>query len=93
MMFYNDVDKIQQPIGFYEKLKATYGDLREESTYKKWAKDVFANSIFLDDTKWNAFSANPDANVLQADPAFDFGASFVKNYTTKYRYCLYFRLH
>ena len=84
MMFYNDVDKNQHPIGFYEKLKAGYGDLKDDATFKKWAKDVFANTMIFDDSKWGAFMANPDANVLQADPAFDFAAGFVKNYNTKY---------
>lgn len=84
MMFYNDIDKSQHPIGFYEKMKATYGDLMDETTYRKWAKDVFANTMLLNDTKWAAFVANPDAIVLQADPAFDYGAGFVKNYTSKY---------
>ena len=83
-MFYNDVDKSQHPIGFYEKIKATYGPLNEDATYKKWATDVFANTMILNDTKWAAFIANPDANTLQADPAFDFGGSFVKNYNSKY---------
>ena len=84
MMFYNDVDKSQHPIGFYEKLKAGYGDLKDDATFKKWAKDVFANTMIFDDGKWVAFMANPDANMLQADPAFDFAAGFVKNYNTKY---------
>ena len=70
MMFYNDVDKSQHPIGFYEGLKASYGDLKEEATYKKWAHDVFTKTLLLDDAKWNAFVANPDGAVLQADPAF-----------------------
>jgi hypothetical protein len=39
--------------------------------------------IFNDD-KWNAFKAKPTAMDLQGDPAFDFAASFVKNYNTKY---------
>lgn len=82
--FYNDIDKNQHPIGFYEKLKAGFGDPREEATYKKWAEAVFANTIIFDDARWDAFIASPDANVLQADPAFDFAASFVKNYNNKY---------
>lgn len=82
--FYNDIDKSQHPIGFYEKLKAAYGDPREEATYKKWAEAVFANTIILDDAKWTAFIASPDAIALQGDPAFDFASSFVKNYNTKY---------
>jgi len=83
MMYYNDVDKSQHPIGFYEKIK-TYGDLKDEATYKKWAADVFARTMILDDAKWAAFMANLDANILQSDPAFDFASSFIKNYNTKY---------
>lgn len=84
MMFYNDVDKSQHPIGFYEGLKASYGDLKEEATYKKWAHDVFTKTMLLDDAKWNAFVANPDGAVLQADPAFAFASAFIKNYNSKY---------
>lgn len=84
MMYYNDIDKNQHPVGFYESLKGTYGDLKDEATYKKWAHDVFANTIFLDDAKWDAFAAAPTAAALQADPAFAFSSAFFKNYTTKY---------
>ena len=84
MMFYNDVDKSQHPIGFYEKMKTSYGDLNDENTYKKWAKDMFTNSMLLDDTKWAAFMANPNAATLQADPAYDYASSFVKSYNGKY---------
>ena len=83
-MFYNDVDKSQHPIGFYEGLKSVYGDLKEEATYKKWAHDVFTKTMMLDDVKWNAFVAQPDGAVLQADPAFAFASAFIKNYTGKY---------
>jgi hypothetical protein len=84
MRFYLDIDKSQHPIGLYEKIKAAYGSLDDEATYKKWAKDVLANTMVLNDAKWNAFIANPDANVLQADPAYDFASSFAKTYNTKY---------
>ncbi len=84
MAFYNDIDKSQHPVGFYEKLKGTYGDLKDDATYKKWAADVFANTIIFDDAKWAAFIAAPDGGTLQNDPAFDFAGTFVKNYNTKY---------
>ena len=83
-MFYNDVDKNQHPVGFYEGLKSNYGSLSDEATYKKWARDVFARTMMLDDAKWKAFVANPDGAVLQADPAFAFASAFIKNYTGKY---------
>ena len=84
MAYYKDVDKNQHPIGFYESLKSAYGDLKDESTFKKWAHDVFSKTMILDDAKWAAFVAQPDAAALQADPAFAYAGAFVKNYTTKY---------
>lgn len=84
MMFYNDIDKSQHPIGFYEGLKSQFGPLNDESTFKAWAKNVFANTMIFDDAKWNAFMANPDAVTLQADPAFAYASAFVKNYNLKY---------
>lgn len=84
MMFYNDVDKSQHPIGFYESLKAAYGSLSEEATFKKWAHDVFAKTMLLDDAKWGAFAANPDGAALQNDPAYAYASAFVKNYNSKY---------
>ena len=84
MMFYNDVDKNQHPIGFYEGIKVTYGDLKDEATFRKWARDVFAKTMIFDNVKWASFIANPDAVVLQADPAFAYASAFVKNYNTKY---------
>ena len=83
-MFYNDIDKSQHPIGFYEGMKSVYGDLKDENTFKNWAKDLIAKTMILDDAKWTAFMTNPDANVLQNDPAFAFASAFIKNYTTKY---------
>jgi hypothetical protein len=81
--FYTDIDKSQHPKGAFEKL-ATYGDLQDEATYKKWAADVFAKTMILDDAKWAAFVANPTAAGLQEDMAFSFSSSFVKNYNTNY---------
>ena len=84
MMFYNNVDKNQHPIGFYEGIKGAYGSLNDEATFKKWARDVFAKTMLLDDAKWKAFADSPDAVTLQEDPAFAYAAAFFKNYTTKY---------
>ena len=81
--FYTDIDKSQHPAGTFEKL-AVYGDLNEESTYKKWAADVFARTMIFDDAKWAAFKANPTAMGLQEDMAFDFSTSIAKNYNSKY---------
>lgn len=84
MMYYNDIDKNQHPVGFYESMKANFGSLKEEVTFKNWAKAVFAGTMILDDAKWNAFVEKPEAVTLQNDGAFAYGAGFLKNYTSKY---------
>lgn len=84
MAYYNDVDKNQHPVGFYEGVKANYGSLKDEATFKAWAKKVFGGTMILDDAKWAAFAAQPEAATLQADPAFAFANAFNSNYNTKY---------
>lgn len=84
MMFYQDVDKNQHPIGFYENLKGSFGDLKDENTYNRWAAEVFKSTMIFDDTRWNAFMANPNAITLQNDMAYAYVSSFLKNYTGKY---------
>ena len=83
-MFYEDVAKDQHPVGFYGTLKNTYGPLDDDATYKKYASDIFSKTIIFDDARWNAFIANPDAVTLQDDPAFNYAATFAKNYNSKY---------
>lgn len=83
-MYYEDVVKDQHPVGLYGNIKAKYGSLDDEATYKKLAKEIFNNTIIFDDAKWNAFVEKPDANTLQSDPAFYYANAFYTNYVTKY---------
>ena len=83
-MYYDDVSKDQHPVGFYGNLKNTYGPLNDDNTYKKYAADIFSKTFIFDDARWNAFVANPDANVLQSDPAFAYASAFYTNYSSKY---------
>ena len=83
-MFYTDIDKNQHPISFYETLKSSYGDLKDDNTYKKYAADIFRNTMIFDDNKWKAFVANPEGITLQNDPAFNAASAFLKNYQGKY---------
>jgi len=83
-MFYEDVDKDQHPVGFFSTIKNAYGDLSDDATWKKYAANIFNNTIIFDDAKWNAFVAKPDANVLQGDPAFYHASTFFTNYSSKY---------
>jgi Peptidase S46 len=83
-LFYEDVVKDQHPIGFFSGIKNTYGPLDDEATWKKYAADMFSKTMILDDAKWNAFVAKPDALVLQGDPAFAHASAFFTNYSSKY---------
>src|SRR5882724_6459910 len=78
-IFYKDIDKNQHPIGFYESLKGSFGDLRDDGTYQKYAASVFKGTFLFDDARWNAFVAHPDANILQEDPAYRHASAFWKN--------------
>lgn len=83
-MYYADIDKNQHPVGFFENLKSQYGNLNDEATFKKYARDIFSKTIILDEAKWNAFMEAPTASGLQEDPAYHYASSFMKNYTSKY---------
>jgi hypothetical protein len=82
--FYNDIDKAQHPIGFYESIKGTFGDLKDTATFTKYADNVFSKTFILDSVKWNAFVKSPDGNTLQQDPAYATASAFLKNFQSKY---------
>lgn len=83
-MFYEDVDKEQHPAGFFGGLKNYWGPLDDETTFKKYAAHIFSQTLILDNTKWEALAANPDAQKLQDDPAYFIASSFLKSYSGKY---------
>lgn len=83
LMFHQNIDESQQPEGVFDAI-GKYGSLTDLNTYFKWAKDVFDNTMLMNDDKWNSFTANPDIAVLRNDPAFSYAASFMKNYNEKY---------
>jgi len=83
-MYYRNIDKDQHPAGFFEKVSATFGSLKEDATYGKYAAQVFGGSIITDDTRWNAFVKNPDAIKLQEDPAYYAASTFYKSYSNRF---------
>ena len=83
-MYYKDVPRDQHPIGFFENVKGSFGDLNDEATFRKFANEVFAKTMILDEAKWELFVKNPNAVQLQEDPAFAIASSFTKNWTHKF---------
>lgn len=79
-MFYNDIDPAQHPAGFYQNLQSRFGDLKDETTYRKFASDMFKNTIVLNNERWNSFITNPDSVTLQKDPAYAYVTTFVRNW-------------
>jgi hypothetical protein len=84
MMYFNDIPKEQHPVGFYANMRNNYGRLEDETTYKNFASDVFCKTLILDNARWDAFIAAPDALKLQDDPAYATASAFYKNYISKY---------
>lgn len=84
MMFYNDIDKSQHPIGFFESMKGSFGEPGDPATFKKYADHVFDGTMILDSARWEHFVKRPDGNDLQADPAYATAAAFLKNFQNKY---------
>jgi len=83
-MYYNEVPKEQQPIGLYAAIKNEYGSLDKTSTYENYAEAIFKETMLLNDSKWNEFVRNPDANVLQQDLAYNLANSYLRNWQGKY---------
>jgi hypothetical protein len=84
-MYYKDIPQDQHPIGLYNAIKNEYGALDKAATYQKYAEAIFNGTMILDNAKWEAFAAKPDANTLQQDIAYNLASSFYKNYIGKYQ--------
>lgn len=83
MMFNTDIPKEQQPAGFYEELFKKFNSI-EESPYKKYAADVFENTMAFDASKWDNFTNHPTIAALQADPAYETVEAFIHNWNNNY---------
>ena len=83
--FYNDIDLSQHPKGFYSNLSSKFGDLKNKQTFKDFSEFVFANTMILDDKKFEAFISNPDTASLRNDPAFKIASAFTSNYSNNYQ--------
>jgi hypothetical protein len=78
-MFYQQIEKSQQPTQFFEDLASKYGSLDAEQTYKKYADFVYANSVLTDESKLN----NLTLESVQNDPVYQYFNAFANNYTQK----------
>jgi hypothetical protein len=78
MMYRTDIDPSQQPQGFYDDLTSNYGTGAD--AYKKYAADIFNNTIILDDKKWRKFVDDKDEDHIRKDPAIKLAQTFAANY-------------
>ncbi len=83
-MYYDDVDKNQQPEAFYNRLQQKYGSLTDAATYKKYAADVFKNTVVFDNEKWEALVTSGNLDQLNNDPAIQYAAAFTSNHRNKF---------
>ncbi|MBA2746480.1 MAG: S46 family peptidase [Flavisolibacter sp.] len=83
-MYYNELPKDQHPQTLFPAIRNEYGALDKANTFQKYAAAIHANTMLLDDTKWNAFVRNPDAATLQQDLAYNLSNTILRNYQGKY---------
>ncbi len=83
-MYYKDVAADQQPSNFFTTLKNSYGDLNDDASYQKFAKDVFENTMILNPARWNAFLANLDTAGLHKDMAYKTATTFVNHFNSNF---------
>ncbi len=74
-MFMEDIPPEFQP-EYLKKIKEKY-----KADYDKFADQMFAKSIFADETKLNAFLDNPSKKVLDKDPAFQAALSINQKFS------------
>ena len=53
--------------------------------WNKYAADMFKNSVFANETKYNAFMSKPSAKTMKKDPAYHAITSILDHYTNNYR--------
>jgi hypothetical protein len=80
-MFYENVNKEQHPKGFFEELQQKYGPLNDPATYKKYAADIFKNTIIFDNARWSTLTS---LSAVSNDPAVKHAAAFVNNYKERF---------
>ena len=81
-MLMTEVDASQQPKDFYTDLFKNSSI--EENPFKKYAAEVFENTMAFDDAKWKAFTAKPTVEALRQDIAFKTATAFLNNYNKNY---------
>ena len=73
-MYYKDVAK-EFHLDVFETINKKF-----KGDFNKYAEDLFAKSIFVDQAKYEAFLANPTLKVLEKDPAYILMSSSLAKY-------------
>jgi hypothetical protein len=82
LMYYNNIPKEQQAPYMATILKM--GKTPEEAI-AKFAKEVYAKSMFANKDKFRAFLNKPSVKAVQKDMAYQFVKSFYENYINNYK--------
>ena len=81
-MYYNNIDKAQQPEYMNEIVKKHKGKNNSE-TFVKFANAVFTKSFISTKAQASKFLDKPDLKKLQKDPAFQFAKAIYTNYSER----------
>jgi hypothetical protein len=83
--FYTDIDSKQHPPRFFDTQVSKFGRLNELATYKKFATNLFDQSLLINDNLWNSFVNSPSLELLTADPGYQMAFAFSDNWNTNYK--------
>jgi hypothetical protein len=84
-LFYKDVPQSQLPAVYQKFIFKQFGNSDWTKTFNDFAQYTFLNTFLLNDIKFENFCSNPSLEVLDADPAVQYGLSFVNNYQENYQ--------
>src|SRR5690606_34175623 len=74
----------QQPSVYQTLIFKQFGDSSWDKTFAEFAKYVFANSLLLNDARFESFVSHPTLTDMESDPAMQYAFSFVENYQDNY---------
>lgn len=84
-LFYTDIPKSQHPAIYQSFIFKQFGNEDWSKTFRDFAEYTFANTLLLDNVKFEQFCNNPTLAAIEADPAIKYALSFVENFEKNFQ--------
>jgi hypothetical protein len=83
LAFYNDIPKDQHP-DIIAEIMTKFSAGSPEESFKRFAQEMYLNSVFASKANLEKFVANPSKETLTNDWAYKYFTGFRKNYISKF---------